>query len=502
MVCIRIEPQIDSDVIIVGAGPAGATAATYIARAGLKVILVERQKFPRDKVCGDFLGPAALVELKMLGITDLPQYRRTNIIRRAALYLDGKQLISSSIPDVEGLPPYGRVIPRMKLDEWIFDAAREAGAYTLDGFYSIRFETHNDSITVIVEGPNGVRNLRTRLLIGADGSSSIISSLLRNQPSPSTARIIAVRAYFEDVDGPPEQAELYFTSESFPGYCWLFPTSWNSANVGVGMVSNTIPRMTVHLRELLVQIIEKDAALRRRLHQARMVGKIVSWPLMTYNPRLPIVSDRIMLVGDAAGLINPLNGEGIQYALLSGRWAAGIAVSCAAQNDFSQVALSTYSARIEKMLRCNMALSSLIVQFIRNRTLNPIWLYALKIIVARAQIDPDYAQITGGILAGVAPAIDALSFKTISGTLEQAAISTGFRSIIHILRGPRHLTKVGMDSAHAGFEMAYHTMQHPVDLLKWSAGLATSVAELASQVAKDVSKPAKENVTAVNLLVN
>ena len=397
MVHIFIKPDFDSDVVVVGAGPAGATAASYIAQSGLKVILIERKTFPRDKVCGDFIGPAALLELKKLGISDLPEYRKTNVIDQAALYLDGKRLITGWIPNIKGLPPYGRVIPRLMLDKWIFDSAQKAGVHILEGCRAKRFQYSNNAIIIEIEGTAGIINLRTQLLIGADGSNSTISQQLRGYPPPRNDRIVGVRAYFENINGPSDQADLFFNSKSFPGYCWLFPTSRKRANVGVGMVLDTFPKNTDKIRELFIRLIEKDTALHSRLQNAEMIGRIDSWPLTTYNPRLPIVDRRVMLIGDAAGLINPLNGEGIQYALLSGRWASEAAISCFMNNNFSKEALMIFSNRIEKELRYDMALSHLIVQLIRNRSLNPIWLNVLKIIVARARIDPDYAQITGGI---------------------------------------------------------------------------------------------------------
>ena len=132
----------------------------------------------------------------------------------------------------------------------------------------------------------------------------------------------------------------------------------------------------------------------------------------------------------------------------------------------------------------------------------PIWLHVLRFIIPRGQIDPDYAHSVSGILAGVVPASDALSLKTISGTLEQAAISIDFSSIVRILRGPRHLAEVGIDTVHTGFEVACNTVRYPLGFPKWGCELATSAAELAGQVARDVSKPAKEKATAVNLLVD
>ena len=131
-------------------------------------------------------------------------------------------------------------------------------------------------------------------MIGADGSNSTIAKLVRGQPPSSADRIIAIRGYFKNVDGSPNQADLHFNKESFPGYCWLFPTGKNQANVGVGMVLDTIPSGN-RLKEILNQLIKNDSALHKRLRNAKLVGQIRGWPLTTYNPNQPLVDNRVML---------------------------------------------------------------------------------------------------------------------------------------------------------------------------------------------------------------
>jgi hypothetical protein len=250
------------------------------------------------------------------------------------------------------------------------------------------------------------------------------------------------------------------------------------------MALNTFPSTDTNLLKLISRLINEDPALHERLHKSTMTNKATGWPLTTYNPRLPIVGDRIMLVGDAAGLINPLNGEGIQNALLSGRWASDVATSCIIRNDLSEKALSAYSDRVERELRYDMALSSLIVQLIRNRSLNPMWLYMLQIISSRARIDSEYARITGGILAGLVPAREAVSVKIIDGTLKQLAFSTTLNTALTLLRGRRQLTKAGLGIARNGFDIALNTITHPFSFIKWGWRSVAGAAELATQFYK------------------
>src|SRR6516225_10794253 len=126
-----LEP--DCDVVVVGGGPAGAAAAAWLAAGGFTTVVVDRATFPRDKVCGDFVGPAALAELADLGVTGTEAFAATNTVGECALHVDGNQLGVLAIPQVGGLPAYGRVIPRLQLDAWILNAAQRAGATVLHG---------------------------------------------------------------------------------------------------------------------------------------------------------------------------------------------------------------------------------------------------------------------------------------------------------------------------------------------------------------------------------
>jgi geranylgeranyl reductase family protein len=470
----------DADAIVVGGGPAGAAAAARLAAQGFRTVLVDRASFPRDKVCGDFVGPAALAELADLGVAQAQAFRATSKMADLALHIDGDQLTVMGIPQVDGLPDYGRVIPRLQLDAWILDAARRAGATVLDGRKVTAVQQAPDAITVQGHSAAGPWQLRTRLLLGADGSNSMVARTLRGGLPPSQDRIMAVRAYFDDVDGPAGQGDVCFRSDSFPGYYWLFPAGGGSANLGVGMLTSTYPQSGRNLREMLQRLIAEDASLQYRLRGARMRGKVLGHPLTTYNPRLPLIGDRVMLLGDAAGLINPLNGEGIQYALHSARWAAGIAADCLASDRLDAASLEGYQQRVHQSLRTDMALSRLIVQLIRNRNLNHVWLRALRTIASRARTDPDYARRVGCVLTGLTPAVSKVGTGVAAKIFGQALFSPSAGGEKHRLgrRGPSvRLTPDGIGN------VARYSIT-PDEFMDWAAGTGWALAELTTQLTR------------------
>jgi geranylgeranyl reductase family protein len=483
MITLRQHP--DFDVIIAGGGPAGASSAVHLARAGYAVALLDQKTFPRDKVCGDFVGPAAVAELESLGVTDRPEFQQTNEIRRAALYLDGEELITREFPRVDGLPRHGRVIPRFHLDHWIVQAAVGAGSELIENHRVTGYEIHGNLVHVRARTATGARVITARLLIGADGSSSVIARRITGRRRDGAPRMIAVRAYYEGVDQVPDRAELYFTEGSFPGYAWLFPTGADTANAGVGLALGTVQENQNRPRDLLVELVGHNPILQQRLGRSRRVGKIAGWPLATYEPGLPLFGHRVMLVGDAAGLINPLNGEGIQTALCSGRWAGEIAIPCLADDDLSARALAPYQRKVEDELRHDMALACLLVQLIRNRALNPIWLGALRVICRRARRDDVYARTAAGILAGISPARDALGLRMILGSMHDAALTLGtdgVSALLHAATGdPGALARMGLNAARAGLQLSYDTITRPRDMSRWIGSTARLAAELATQ---------------------
>lgn len=503
MLRMLLPARLDCEVLVAGAGPAGAATAAHLAAAGVHTMLVDAQVFPRDKVCGDFVGPAALRELQSLGITQQAEYRRSNVVREASLHLDGRHLITHPVPQIDELPPHGRVVPRKLLDAWILDAARQRGAEVVEGRRVHGYALEGDAVGVELKDGEHTRRLRARVLVAADGSGSVIARQLRGVVTPDEDRIIALRAYFTGVGGPADRAELYFSGDSFPGYYWLFPTADGGANVGVGMVLDTLPRTEQPLKALLQHLIARDPALRGRLGAASLCGRIVGWPLTTYNPALPLVGDRVLLVGDAAGLINPLNGEGIQYAMQSGRWAAQVLLEALARRDLGQAALLPYARRVAQELRYDMALSRVIVQLIRNRSLNALWLQALQVIVARARGDADYAAITGGVLAGLVPASRVLQPDIVRKTVVQAALSMGFGTARQLLRGPGHLRALVREAGHQAMQSASTMAQHPRQTVRWGLGVAGGALELGVQAAGQAVKvvrlpvPAAQNARSI-----
>ena len=466
-----VRQPVDAEVVVLGAGPAGAAAAIHLARAGVDVLLVDRRSFPRDKICGDFVSHTALLELADLGLAETNDIARAVAISSAAVHLDGEPLIARGLPVGPDVPHLGRVIPRMQLDVCLVEAAARAGARIIEGA-NVKSVEHRGSHLELEVAGRARRTLKTRLVVGADGSNSLAARFVRGGQPSRRDRIIAVRAYYDNVGDRPNEVDLFFTRETFPGYTWVFPLGGGLANVGVGMVQVTVPPQDEHLRHMLARIIERDPAVRSRLSGASPASKVVGWPLSTYNPRAPVLADGLLLVGDAAGLINPLNGEGIQYALASGRWAAETVVSSG--GDYSSERLAPYAARLDRELRLDMTLARMIVQGISNRSLNALWLQILRAITLRASTDADYAATAGGILAGLVPASEASSRRFLNATVAEA------RGLTTNVSG----RQMSAGAARTALAWTGALARHPIGTTAWSFEASRAVADFVREATR------------------
>lgn len=474
---IHIKPTIQPDVpvLIIGAGPAGSALAAHLASQKVPVLMVDASGFPRDKVCGDFVGPVALRELKALGVTEERGFRDTQKIDFAGLFLEGRKLIEKPFPEQADLENHGRVIERVTLDHWIYLAARRSGAEFIP----------NKRLTGFERIPGGIKAsfadgecIKTGLLVGADGSNSTVARQFYGGKNSAENQIIAIRAYFTGINGPANRADLYFSEESFPGYTWVFPTGPRTANVGIGMAMETFPEYQKHLKEILWMLVEKDDALKSRLQGAKLTGKVRGWPLSTFNHGVPLIDDNLMLIGDAAGLINSLNGEGIQYALMSARWAADTIAAGVRDHDFSRQELYSYEEKLFREVQYDMAMSNMVIQCIRNRSLNPLWLELLKTLTERASIDDAYAATAGGVLAGMHPANAVLEPSFLSKTFLQGLVHFGMSSMSLVLNNGRNLLPLRDSVQHN-----IHTMWNdPISYADWIGGIVRQGVELGKNV--------------------
>ena len=307
-----------TDVLVVGAGPAGSAAAAWAARAGRDTVLVDAAVFPRDKTCGDGLTPRAIAELDRLGLDDWVRAHTVNHGLRAHGF--GQTLL---LPWPGGsLPAYGSAVARTELDDHIRTTALKSGAIGIDGARAVDVRLEGGRVAAVrFEAGGESFELGCKRLIVADGVRSPLGKLLGRTWHRDTVYGVAARSYVDSTmsDDPWISSHLELRGQDgdvLSGYGWIFPLGDGSVNIGVGTLATARRPAEVALRPLMHHYADQ------RREDFGLSGEL----RMPTSAMLPmggavshVAGPNWALIGDAAACVNPLNGEGIDYGLETGR---------------------------------------------------------------------------------------------------------------------------------------------------------------------------------------
>ncbi|UZN02313.1 geranylgeranyl reductase family protein [Cellulomonas sp. S1-8] len=376
----------DADVIVVGAGPTGASAAYHCAAAGLDVLLLEKATFPRDKICGDGLTPRAVAELVRMGV---PIREQDGWIRNAGLrVIGGGHRLELPWPELSSYPSYGLAKSRVSFDQTLAEYARAAGAKLLEGTSvtgPVRDERTGRVVGVRARSvdADGRRTgdagdeatYRAPVVIAADGVSARLATAVGRAKRDDRPMGVAVRTYFRTPrhDDPWMESHLELwdgapgRSNLMPGYGWIFSLGDGTANVGLGSVSSTAAATKVDYKDLFARWMA-NAPAEWEFTPDNQMGPVRGAALPMGFNRGPLYADGLMLAGDAAGMVSPFNGEGIAYGLQAGRVAAdaiaqGLARGSAAGRER---ALATYQHRMKDDLGGYYTLGRIFVALIEH----------------------------------------------------------------------------------------------------------------------------------------
>ncbi len=387
------------DLIIVGAGPAGTASAIHAHRAGLKSLLIDKSTFPRDKICGDALSGKAVAELTRLGlwqqVRKLPGAAINRIIfsspDHSRLEIDLSNAGLNQIPE-------GFVIRRQEFDNFMLTQAKASTATVLedhmvddliweDGYVAGVKVTNIAAATSI--------DFRAKLVLGCDGYKSIVSRKVGFYNNDRKHNVIALRQYYENVGDLTDQIELHYIDEVIPGYFWIFPIEDNKANVGIGMTREALIGRDLDLKASLAAAIQSPM-FKERFANATPLEEPCGWNLPVGSIHRKNYGDGFLLVGDAAGLIDPFTGEGIGNALYSARYAVEVAVKAIGQNDTSAAFLKAYDKNLWAAIGPELRTSTQLQKLGR-------WKRLLNLVIGKASRSRELGDLIAGMVANETP---------------------------------------------------------------------------------------------------
>jgi len=349
------------DAIIVGAGPGGATAATVMARRGLKPLLIDRDTFPRDKVCGDALSGKTVDVMKRLGMIE--ELQAVSQLDSWGVTFSGPSGDEVAIPFTKALDKPiapGFVCDRVTFDNLVFQQAVGSGAEIWTEATVTGLLREGEKVVGVKVKRNGVEEeVRAPITEGADGAYSVVVREHGVDQLHENHYCAGLRWYWEGVTGFHElnHIEIHFVDESIPGYFWIFPMADGKANVGLGMLSSVVKKKDLKLKPLLERLVQHPR-FKERFANAKPIDKIRGWGLPLGSRPRQMSGDGWMLLGDAASLIDPFTGEGIGNAMVSAEKVAEWTEKAKEVHNFSGQFLGGYDRDVLAYLGNELKIST------------------------------------------------------------------------------------------------------------------------------------------------
>lgn len=355
--------MLSTHVCIIGAGPAGSMTALRLAQDKIPFVVIDKDEFPREKICGDGLSGKVPHIIKRLSPELLQRFED----KCKPLHSFGMRFVAPGdftfdVPfikdyDPEIHPVPGYTIKREKLDAFMVEEVIASGGGKVMTGCSVKSVVKSeDGFIIYTES----ETIKTKLLIDASGASSKFESPIPKPEISHKKTALAVRAYYKGVTGmhPQNFIELYFLKDILPGYFWIFPLPEGNANIGIGIRKDVVLKKKIKLSVEMDKIIKHHPLVAPRFKNAEPLGKPAAYPLPLGKPKFRISGDAYMLAGDAGHLIDPLTGEGIGNALYSGYIAAEQAIACFKENRFDATFMQAYDKRINRVLGKEMGISA------------------------------------------------------------------------------------------------------------------------------------------------
>lgn len=414
------------DIIIIGAGPAGTSAALFLEKKGYRIALLDQARFPRDKVCGEFISPAADWILSELGVLDSIEALNPKRLRGVAISAYEDSLLYVDYPpSIDGNIMTSLSIERSTLDNLIINKVRHSGVELMEGFKVVDLLFKDDRVCG-VQGYDETKtefNFKAKIVIDAGGRNSISLRRLNLKQDSFAKGKIALAAHWDNVDIFDNYCYMHI---SHPGYTGIAPVGYKRVNV-VLVVSKACLR-SENVYSYFKKTVLKNKLRREILGAGKLAEKVRVVSSLAYSVKMPQCGG-LLLVGDATGFIDPFTGEGVYLSLRSSQLASDVIEHAFDRSDFSKYQLDLYNQKRRKEFKERIILSKILQRLIYSPSL-------CVRVVDMLSNNKELAKTLVGVIGDYVPASEVISLKYLSCVLGGIV-----RKRIHFSRPIEGLTK-------------------------------------------------------------